>query len=164
MSGLKIPDHYFSLTKFACSFARQSQHIKTFPCHTHCCYLGFARGLAIVFNSNNGLVSVGSHANEEVVELGGKFWGSRSAEEGNFEASGERIKYNGVRPTQQIQAIFHKVHKRSMNFINEYFDSRIGSFMGVEGLLRSQLKELTRMCQEQVQRVKVDLKVHPQSQ
>ena len=44
-----------------------------------------------------------------------------------------------------------------MNFINEYFDSRIGSFMGVEGLLRSQLKELTMMCQAQMKRVKVDL-------
>ena len=156
-AALTVPDHYFSLTKFACGFSRQSNHIKTFPCHQNCCYLGFFRGLGIIFNSNNGLVSVGHHANEELVEFGGRFISSRSGEEGNFEPNGDKIKYNGSRPVSQIQSIFQRLHKRSMNFVNEYFDERVSSFVGVESLLRAKVRELSKMCQEQVQRVRVDL-------
>jgi hypothetical protein len=40
-------------------------------------------GLAIIFNSNNGVVSVGHHSDKELSGFGGKFDGKR-IEEGNF--------------------------------------------------------------------------------
>lgn len=59
-----VPDHYLSLIKFACTFSAHANSIKTFPCHQNYCYFGYVNGLAIVFNSNNGVVTVGEHLNE----------------------------------------------------------------------------------------------------
>lgn len=38
----------------------------------------------MIFNCNNGLVTIGKHTNEDVTEFGGKFKNSRSGSEGNF--------------------------------------------------------------------------------
>jgi hypothetical protein len=81
---LSVPDHFFSLTKFACAFSQSSKHLKIFPCLSNCCYFGFISGLGIVFNSNNGVVSVGCHRNEQLCDFGGRFDGATAAEEGNF--------------------------------------------------------------------------------
>lgn len=78
-----MPDHFFSLTKFACHFSNSS-HLRTYPTANNCCYFGFPLGLGIVFNPNNGVVSVGLHRNEELCEFGGRFEGSRESEQGNF--------------------------------------------------------------------------------
>ena len=59
-----VPDHFFSLTKFACNFSKNSHHLKTFPCLVNCCYFGYSNGLALIFNSTNGLISIGVHYNE----------------------------------------------------------------------------------------------------
>lgn len=74
---LKVPDNYFSLTKFACSYSFNNKYIKTFPCMENYCYFGFVNGLAIIFNSNNGVVSVGYHRNEILCEFGGIFDGTK---------------------------------------------------------------------------------------
>lgn len=49
-----------------------SSYLKTVPCFGGC-YFGFNNGLAMIFNANNGLVSIGKHQNEQLVELGGRF-------------------------------------------------------------------------------------------
>lgn len=59
-----VPEHYLSLTKFACHLSTPHSSLRTFPCHHSHCYFGFLNGLAIVFNNNNGLVTVGHHRNE----------------------------------------------------------------------------------------------------
>ena len=82
--GLIMPDHYFSLIKYACTFSHGNQFVKVFPCLANHCYFGFVNGLAIVFNSDNGVVSVGHHANEQLCDFGGRFKGAKSAEEGSF--------------------------------------------------------------------------------
>ena len=61
--GLKVPDNYLSLTKYACNFSQNNQHVKIYPCLTNHCYFGFRNGLAIVFSSDNAIVSVGYHQN-----------------------------------------------------------------------------------------------------
>lgn len=66
MIGVPVPDHYFSLTKFACHFAKYSSFVKAYPCLSNCCYFGYHDGLAIVFNSNNALISIGAHCNENL--------------------------------------------------------------------------------------------------
>jgi hypothetical protein len=58
-----VPDHYLSLIKFTCYFSNHNNIIRTFPCFETYCYFGFVNGLAIVFNNNNGLVTVGNHRN-----------------------------------------------------------------------------------------------------
>ena len=60
--GLPFPEHYFSLTKFACTFSYNGK-VKIFPCRTNLCYFGMLNGLGIIFNANNGVVSVGHHQN-----------------------------------------------------------------------------------------------------
>ena len=88
MLDINVPEYYFSLTKFACRFSNYSQAIKTYSCVNNCCYFGFHNGLALIFNSNNGLLSIGHHNNEQLCEFGGKYEGHRSSEEGNFEEKG----------------------------------------------------------------------------
>jgi hypothetical protein len=82
--GLKVPDHFFSLTKFVCSFSQNSKHIKTHPCGANNCYFGFLQGLAIIFNPSNAVVSVGYHRNQQLCEYGARFQG-QTVSEGNFE-------------------------------------------------------------------------------
>lgn len=53
------------------------------PCKHNHCYFGYKDGLGIVFNSNNGVVSVGNHEKMQLTGYGGKFKG-RKVEEGNF--------------------------------------------------------------------------------
>lgn len=65
------------------------------------------------------------------------------AEEGNFEFNQERIQYVGERPTHKIYSIFQKLHKRSLNFYNEYFDPKVKTFTNVEDLLRSKIDEIS---------------------
>ena len=60
-AGFVMPQHYFSLTKFVCNTTINSHYLKTFPCFVGCCYFGFFNGLGMIFNSNNGLVSIGQH-------------------------------------------------------------------------------------------------------
>lgn len=79
LMGMPVPDHFFSLTKFACHFSKNSAHVKTLPCFSGCCYFGYTNGLALVFNAANGLVSVGAHREEQVCEFGGRFEGTRWA-------------------------------------------------------------------------------------
>jgi len=64
--GISVPDHYFSLTKFASSLTHRNKAIKMFPCPNNHCYFGFVNGLGIIFNSNNGVVSVGCHQKESL--------------------------------------------------------------------------------------------------
>lgn len=144
--GIAVPDHYFSLTKFICNFTLRTNSLKTFPCYVGCCYFGFVNGLAMVFNCNNGLVAIGKHTNEEVSEFGGKWKNSRNGCEGNFEFGGERVNYSGERPGNQIYPIFQRLHKRSLNFVNEYFDSKIKTFTNVEILIRNQMKKIMEAC------------------
>jgi len=58
-----MPDHYFSLIKFVTSMTsdedENSESLLACPCESENCYFGYRDGLAIVFNSNNGVVSVG---------------------------------------------------------------------------------------------------------
>ena len=57
-----MPEHYFSLIKFVTNFASLSgQSLISTPCANGNCYFGYKTGLAIIFNSNNGVVSVGHH-------------------------------------------------------------------------------------------------------
>lgn len=56
-----VPENYFSLTKFASLFSSRNKSIKMYPCLKNYCYFGFVSGLGIIFNSNNGIVSVGLH-------------------------------------------------------------------------------------------------------
>lgn len=63
---VEVPEHYLSLIKFACALSQPHSALRTFPCHQHNCYFGYPNGLAIVFNNNNGLVTVGQHRNEEL--------------------------------------------------------------------------------------------------
>ena len=63
-----MPEHYFSLIKFVTNFANlsftQNQSLISTPCANGNCYFGYKTGLAIIFNSNNGVVSVGHHQNK----------------------------------------------------------------------------------------------------
>lgn len=59
MIEVPVPDYFFSLTKFACHFSKNSPSLKTFPCFTNCCYFGYSNGLALIFNSSNALISIG---------------------------------------------------------------------------------------------------------
>ena len=52
--------------------------------------------MAIIFNSNNGVVSVGQHESRQLSGFGGKFDGKK-IEEGNFETD-ETITYQKKRP------------------------------------------------------------------
>jgi hypothetical protein len=63
MIDVNVPDYYFSLTKFACRFSNNAPFIKTYPCMNNSCYFGYHNGLALIFNSNNGLISIGNHNN-----------------------------------------------------------------------------------------------------
>lgn len=47
------------------------------PCEGENCYFGYRDGLAIIFNSNNGVVSVGQHENKKISGFGGKFDGKK---------------------------------------------------------------------------------------
>jgi hypothetical protein len=155
--GTPVPDHFFSLTKFACHFSKHSAHVKTLPCLAGCCYFGYSNGLALVFNATNGLVSVGLHKEEQVSEFGGKFEGTRWAEEGCFERGGERVRYSGERPSNKIYSIFQKIHKRSLDFHNEYFDSKVKFFTFIEEMLRSQLHLIANECRRDKNLRHVDL-------
>ena len=53
------------------------------------------------------------------------------------------MRYSGERPSNKINGIFQKVHKKSLNFRNEYFDSKIKYFSCIEELLRSKLNQIT---------------------
>lgn len=79
MLDFKMPDHYFSLIKFVTYQAADSheQGLIVSPCDNGNCYFGYQNGLAIVFNSNNGVVSVGHHQNKKIVGFGGKFDGKK---------------------------------------------------------------------------------------
>ena len=73
-----MPEHYFSLVKYVTHFAQESQsRISAHQSTSGCCYFGFRDGLGMVFNSNNGLVSIGRHLGEEVSEFGGVYESSR---------------------------------------------------------------------------------------
>jgi tyrosyl-tRNA synthetase len=78
-------------------------------------------------------------------------------EEGNFEEGGERVRYSGERPASKIYAIFQKVHKKSLNFRNEYFDSKIKYFSSIEELLKSKLQQITNECRKTKSMKNVDL-------
>jgi hypothetical protein len=96
---------------------------------------------------------VGLHRNEELCEFGGKFEGSRQSEQGNFEQGGERVAFIGERPTAKIHAIFQKLHKRSLNFFNEYIDSRGKIFGSIEGLVKGKLRDIGEACRQEGQAV-----------
>ena len=52
--------HFFSLTKFL--IAIEDNKLTATPCKTsENCFFGFESGLGIIFNPNNGVVSVGVH-------------------------------------------------------------------------------------------------------
>lgn len=139
---MDVPEHYLSLIKFTCSFSNSHNAVRTFPCHQNHCYFGYVNGLAIVFNSNNGLVTVGQHRNEELCEFGGKFKSKKVAEEGNFAPGGEIVQYKGERPTQKIYSIYQKIHKRDNNFINETYESRTRIFTSIQSLIINKLKQI----------------------
>lgn len=51
---------YFSLTKFLTYMSNEKA--AAVPCpNSENCYYGFSEGLGIIFNPNNGVVSVGCH-------------------------------------------------------------------------------------------------------
>jgi hypothetical protein len=81
----------------------------------------------------------------------------RWAEEGNFERGGDRIRYTGERPANRIYNIFQKLHKRSMDFHNEYFDSKVKCFTCIEEMLRSQLHLIANECRKDKQLRYADL-------
>lgn len=111
-----MKQQYFSLTKFLTSISNCK--ISVAPCRgSENCYFGFSEGLGIIFNPNNGVVSVGVHSNKKLTELGGKYELPTYVIEGNFETN-EVIKYSKDRPKGQIYSIFQKMHKRSLNFKN----------------------------------------------
>lgn len=62
---IKLPESYFSLVKYLCAFV--SSDIKLIPNKKGDCYFGFDEGLALVFNNNNGIVSIGAHKNGDLV-------------------------------------------------------------------------------------------------
>jgi hypothetical protein len=73
LTGLNVPDHFFSLTKFVHFISSKTSIVRARPCRQNYCYFGFNEGLAIIFNSNNAMVSIGVHRNELLAEMGGKF-------------------------------------------------------------------------------------------
>lgn len=114
---------YFSLSKFLTSIS--NSRAAAVPCQgSENCYYGYDEGLGITFNSNNGVVSVGNHTNKKLSEFGGKFEHPNFVIEGNFNTN-EIVRYSNERPKQQIYSIYQKMHKRSLNFKNEYFDSKV---------------------------------------
>jgi hypothetical protein len=154
---VEVPEHYLSLIKFACAFSNSHNTIKTFPCHQNNCYFGYVNGLAIVFNSNNGLVSVGQHRNEELCEFGGKFVSKKVVEEGNFGSSGETVQYKGERPTQRIYQIYQKVHKRDSNFVNEAYESKTKVFTSIQSLIINKLKQIVEESRKSENIARFDL-------
>lgn len=77
---------YFSLSKFLTFIS--NARVSAVPCRgSENCYFGYGKGLGIVFNANNGVVSVGSHEGKKVVEFGGKYEIPAFAIEGNFETN-----------------------------------------------------------------------------
>lgn len=61
--------------------------------------------------------------------------------EGNFK-TGELITYHDERPKQRIYALCQKIHKRSLNFKNEYFDSKVKLMHNLQGLIRNKIEEI----------------------
>lgn len=68
--------------------------------------------------------------------------------EGNFE-TGETIKYTKQRPKSYIYSIFHKMHKKSLNFKNQYFDSKVKIFTNVEELVRSKIDQIVNRTKKE---------------
>lgn len=69
---LPMKPQYFSLSKYLTFIS--NNRISATPCRgSENCYFGFEEGLGIVFNPNNGVVSVGVHENKKLVEFGGKY-------------------------------------------------------------------------------------------
>lgn len=56
------------------------------------------------------------------------------------------MRYVGERPSAKIYSIFQKLHKQSLNFKNEYFESRRKVFLAVEELVRGKLSEIGEEC------------------
>lgn len=57
---------YFSLTKFLTSIS--NAQAAAVPCKdSENCYYGFQEGLGIIFNPNNGVVSIGCHAQKRLI-------------------------------------------------------------------------------------------------
>lgn len=131
--------HYFSLTKFLTHISNQK--VSAVACEdSDNCYFGFEEGLGIVFNPNNGVVSVGYHENRTLTEFGAKYE-EEAIMEGNFK-TGELITYHDERPKQRIYALCQKIHKRSLNFKNEYFDSKVKLMHNLQGLIRNKIEEI----------------------
>jgi hypothetical protein len=47
-----------------------------------------------------------------------------------------------VRPASQISSIFQNLHKKGMNFYNQYFDSKSKVLNNIERMLRGKLKDI----------------------
>ena len=69
--NIDLPEQYFSLIKFVSLV--DNGNIVARPMKSGNCYFGYEHGLAIVFNSNNGVVSVGVHSQGRITEFGGKY-------------------------------------------------------------------------------------------
>ena len=61
--------------------------------------------------------------------------------EGNFE-TGELVEFNNDRPVHRIYSVFQKMHKRSLNFKNEYYDSKVKLLTRVEELIRGKIYDI----------------------
>ena len=77
--------HFFSLTKFLIAIEDKKLAASSGKTSENC-YFGFESGLGIIFNPNNGVVSVGVHEKKMLYEYGGKYEGEVSFE-GNFETN-----------------------------------------------------------------------------
>ena len=77
-----MQSHLFSLTKFL--VAVSDKKLFASPCKTsENCYFGYESGLGIIFNPNNGVVSVGFHEYKRIYEYGGRYE-NNTCVEGNF--------------------------------------------------------------------------------
>ena len=54
------------------------------------------------------------------------------------------MRYADARPASKIYRIFQNIHRKSINFVNDYFDSKVKIFTEVENMLRSQLDSFNR--------------------
>lgn len=130
---IPMKPQFFSLTKFLTSIS--NENVVAAPCPgSENCYYGFDQGLGIIFNPNNGVVSVGCHDGKKLSEYGGKYDIPRQVTEGNFLLN-EIIRYpflSTERPKHQIYQIYQKLHKRSLSFKNEYFDSKVKLLTSIE--------------------------------
>jgi hypothetical protein len=71
-AGIPMEPHYFSLAKFITSLSNEA--VTATPLQgSQNCYFGYREGLGIVFNSNNGVISVGCHSNKKLNDMGGKY-------------------------------------------------------------------------------------------